>query len=343
MPPRRSGYRSSPDKDIVREHFDLPLLRAFSDNKGEKLKYFGMPGAECRDILSWRDVLREVVAVERSTLKLGSMENLLKKHFIEIKSSVHHGDVDDVILHGRGNRRTHGKQSSKRSVANGYDQNLDRWIWEFDIVYLDYFGPFLPQESDEFPAARGKRDLALRHLFEQERLDARGSWVLLLTVEGGQYPQDDLRLLERYVDSARPPSSNETLEVLDYLLTEDGTPERRVTRLLHAVMALFVSSAASSAKLMPRPNGTVSYSGASGQSMIHSAFLLEKDEGPFGNYVNPLPLLRAPILRPAAEGTSSYFSWDQEPCPGTTKESVQECLPFLDPASLKILLSELAA
>ncbi len=110
-----------------------------------------------------------------------------------------------------------------------------------------------------------------------------------------------------------------------------------------AAMALFVSSAASSAKLMPRPNGTVSYSGASGQSMIHSAFLLEKDEGPFGNYVNPLPLLRAPILRPAADGTSSYFSWDQEPCPGTTKESVQECLPFLDPASLKILLSELAA
>ena len=341
MLPRSSGYRSSPDKDIVREHFDLPLLRAFSDNKGKKLKYFGMPGAECRDILSWRDVLQEVVAVERSTRNLRPMENLLKRHFIEIKSSVHHGDVDDVILHGRGNRRTHGKQSSTRSVANGFDENLERWIWEFDIVYLDYFGPFLPQESDDFPAARGKRDLALRHLFEQERLDARGSWVLLLTVEGGQYPQDDLRLLERYVDSARPSSSNETLEVLDSLLIEDGTQERRVTRLLHAAMALFVSSAASSAKLMPRPNGTVSYSGSSGQSMIHSAFLLEKDEGPFGNYVNPLPLLRAPILRPAAGGTSWYFRWDQEPCPGTTKESVQECLPFLDPASLKILLSKL--
>ena len=176
MPLRSAGYMSSPDKDIVRDHFDLPLLRTFSDNKGGKLKYFGMPGAECRDILSWRDVLREVVAVERATRNLGPMENLLKKHFIEIKSSVHHGDVDDVILQGYGNRRQRGKQSTRPIVANGYDEHLGRRIWEFDIVYLDYFGPFLPQERDDFPEARGRRDLALRHLFEQERLDARGSW-----------------------------------------------------------------------------------------------------------------------------------------------------------------------
>ena len=141
--------------------------------------------------------------------------------------------------------------------------------------------------------------------------------------------------------SARLSSNTETSEVLDHLLNEDGTHERRVTRLLHGAMALFVSSAANSAKLVPRPSGTVSYSGGQGQSMIHSAFLLDKDEGPFGNFVNPLPLLRAPILRPVVGG-SSHFNWDQDPSPGTTRESVQDSLQFMDTVSLVRLQSALS-
>ena len=336
------GYTSSPDKNIVRDRFDLPLLRTFRDNKGENLKYFGMPGADCRDILSWRGVLQEIVAVERSWDNLSLMEKLLEKHFIEIRSSVHFGDVDKVILNGHGETRRHGGQSSRSPVANGYDQELDRWFWEFDIVYLDYFGPLLPRENNKFPEARGRRPLALRHLFGQERLDARGSWLLLLTVEGGKYKLDDLDVLERYINSARlPSSSSETSNVLDHLLADDVVPERRVTRLLHAAMALIVSSSAGSANLLPRPNATVSYSGFNGQSMVHSAFLLDKLDEPFGNYVDPLPLLRAPILRPITEG-SSHFTWDQEPPPGTTKEFVRTCLCFLDNGSLNSLLFRLS-
>ena len=217
-----------------------------------------------------------------------------------------------------------------------------RWFWEFDIVYLDYFGPLLPQESNKFPEARGIRPLALRHLFEQERLDARGSWLLLLTVEGGKYKLDDLDVLERYINSARlPSSSSETSNVLDHLLADDVVPERRVTRLLHAAMALIVSSSAGSANLAPRPSATVSYSGFNDQSMVHSAFLLDKLDEPFGNYVDPLPLLRAPILRPIVKG-ASHFMWDQEPPPGTTKEFVRTCLCFLDKGSLNSLLSRLS-
>ena len=339
---RHSGYGSSQEKDVVREYFDLPLLERFSSHKGTKLKYFGMPGAQCLDIGSWRNVLQEVTAVERHRRNLASMENRLNKHFAEIRSSAYHGDVDDIILAGHGNSRKIGGKAANIEVANDFDLTLDRRVWNFDVVYLDYFGPFLPQQSETYPEARARRDLALRHLFEQERLDARRSWVLLITVEGGQYPDNDAEHLFEFVETARRRANGDMLEALDFLLTPSVDCKGQATKLVHAAMAIFVASAAGNAKLLAKPGGTVSYLGSGGQEMVHSAFIFEQAPTFFGDFPDPLPLLRAPIIRPILVDRVPGFEWSNDPCPGTTKESVRNCLQFLDPGYLDPLLSGVA-
>ena len=342
MPPKYASYQSSPDKNVVRDHFDLRLLEKFSATKGTKLAYFGMPGEECLDIGSWRTVLREVAAVERYKNNLPELENRLRRRFRGINSYVYHGDVDDIILSGRGRRRTIGGKQARRLVANDFDVDLDCRVWSFDVVYLDYFGRFLPQLSEDYPNARRRRPRALRHLFDQERLDARGSWLLLLTVEGGQYPDEDIDHLTHYVDGARRRDDTELAQAIDFLLAADGPAGDPMIKLVHGTMGLFVSSAASHAQLVVRPVGTVSYSGSSGRLMVHCAFQLEQSAEFLGVFVDPLPLLRAPIIRPVVGAQAPRFEWAKDPCPGTTKESVRDCLDFLDADGLDLLLAGIA-
>ena len=255
---------------------------------------------------------------------------------------MYHGDVDDIILSGRGRRRTIGGKQARRLVANDFDVDLDCRVWSFDVVYLDYFGRFLPQLSEDYPNARRRRPRALRHLFDQERLDARGSWLLLLTVEGGQYPDEDIDHLTHYVDGARRRDDTELAQAIDFLLAADGPAGDPMIKLVHGTMGLFVSSAASHAQLVVRPVGTVSYSGSSGQLMVHCAFQLEQSAEFLGDFVDPLPLLRAPIIRPVVGAQAPRFEWAKDPCPGTTKESVRDCLDFLDADGLDLLLAGIA-
>ena len=340
MPPKYASYQSSAEKNAVREHFDLRLLEKFSATKGTKLAYFGMPGEECLDIGSWRPVLREVAAVERYKKNLHGMEKRLIRRFREISSYVYLGDVDDIILSGSGKKRMIGREEARTQVANVFDEDLDRHVWNFDVVYLDYFGPFLPHLREDYPNVRRRRPRALRHLFEQERIDARDSWLLLLTVEGGTYSDEDIDHLIHYVGGPRRRADCELAEAIDFLLASDDPAGDPTIKLVHGAMGLFVSSAASHAQLVVRPVGTVSYSGSSGKSMVHCAFRLEKSTDELlGDFVDPLPLLRAPIIRPVVGAQTPRFELAKDLCPGTKRESVRDCLDFLDADGLNLLLA----
>ena len=181
---KRAGYKSSPDKDMVRDHFDLPLLKKFSDAKDKKLRYFGLPGADCRDIQAWRDVISEVVAVERFSPNLDEMEIFLDKYLSEIRYHTHFGDVDDVILSDHGRERKVGGKRTLPRVGNLYDEALDRMVWGFDVVYLDYFGPLLPDFNFKHPDARPRRTDALLRLFEARAYRRTGLVVAVVDGRG---------------------------------------------------------------------------------------------------------------------------------------------------------------
>ena len=232
----RSGYRSSLEKDVIRDQFDLPLLRNFSQSIGDTLRYFGLPGEDCRDIMAWRPFIREVAAVERGRRNLERMESFFPKYLSDIAYQAHFGDIDDVILQGHGKLRRIGGKSTRPLVANLYDSDLDCQVWCFDIVYLDYFGPFLPEPSPQYPRARSRRPQALRRLFEQERIDGRNAWILLVTVESSDYSEDDLENLVDYLLGAKSGVSSDTQAVIDYLLEEEETQSDNVVKLVHGTL-----------------------------------------------------------------------------------------------------------
>ena len=341
MPPKITGYQSTPEKDAVRDHFDLPLLQAFSSDKGGKLAYFGLPGEECRDIHAWRDLLSEVAAVERKPSNLRKMREVLTQRFRALSPSVYHGDVDDIILSGEGKYRGPRAKRPKTEVANDFDWHLDRRVWKFDVVYLDYFGPLLPRGGGNFPHARRKRPKALRHLFRPERLDARESWLLLLTVAGGEETAEDAQKLIRCIERARRGNDFDLSEAVDFLLSSDCGADDPMVKLIHGSIGLFVSAIATPAGLVPHPRGTVSYLGYNNRMMVHCAFQMERADQLPATSGNPLPLLRAPIIKPVVEDQVTYFDWASDICPGTTRESVLDCLGFLGHGGVGPLMGSL--
>ena len=51
------AFADSINKRIVREGWDLPMLRRWSERTQRKLTYFGLPGPRILDLIAWREVL----------------------------------------------------------------------------------------------------------------------------------------------------------------------------------------------------------------------------------------------------------------------------------------------
>ena len=341
MPHGSSGYYSSPQKDIVRGQFDLPLLRHLYGKKQTKLRYFGLPGAECRDILEWEDVIGEVAAVEKDLHELERIERLLDVQYPEIRYEMHLGDIDISILRNKGRMRYVGGQPKQPLIANRYEPSLKYRVWSFDIVNLDYFGPLLPQTpNSQTNKARIRHD-ALFRLFDSDRNDAWQPWVLLVTVNGEKYRNTDLDSLRDYLASARQEANEETIDSLNFLLDQDCSREVQIARLIHGTAANIVATAAGPARLIVSPRATVSYRGANDRLMTHMSFEFEPTGQVLGHTVPRVPLLRAPIIQPTPALQPPWFELGDAVCPGVTSEFIGQCLEFLGEESLHHITSNL--
>ena len=118
MQRNRSGYYSSDEKDIIREHFDLPLLRTLHERKDGGLTYFGLPGAEARDIKAWQEIIKEVVAVDRNSNYLDDLEQVILAQLPNIAYSTHLGELDEIILRNMGDERLIDGESHRPEVGN---------------------------------------------------------------------------------------------------------------------------------------------------------------------------------------------------------------------------------
>ena len=324
------GYRSSKEKDIIRRYFDLPLLHQLHQRKREPLRYFGLPGSDALDIRTWKEVIGDVVAVERNSRSLQRLEDLFNTQMPEMVYTTHWGELDKVILTNKGKKRYIGGESYQPRVGNSYERSVGRYVWGFDVVYLDYFGPFLPNETSEgSPQARQRAD-ALRNLFAKERVDAWQPWILLVTVEAQIEDETTQALIEGYLRSVQNESSLEVCEAVEFLLSEAATPSEGAARLIHGAASLLVSDASTSANVKVQPRGTVLYRGAGKQYMVHLAFEFTPDLTPLGAASGRLPLLLAPILRPKALPAAPWVELLPEQSPGLTRDSAAVCLDFLE-------------
>ncbi len=331
--PQQQGYYSSDEKGAIRQYFDLALLQKLHQTTGSKLSYFGLPSETLKDLKTWEPILAYVAAVERNPKKYKKMERALIMQFPELRCTTHLGEVDKVILNNRGTPTGIGGQKYATPVSDHYVPDIPPQAWAFDVVNLDYFGSFLPSEIPEEPNRPRDRANALRKLFDIDRQDAFGKWALLITVEA-TLSNADIALLKAYLDSAKNGASGEVLTMIDYLLSAASNKAEEVTKLVHGVTALVVATAASNANLKVKPRGTILYSGAKGQPMVHLAYEFEPAQETLSTLV-PRPLvLSAPILKPKNPLTAPWFELLSTQPPSLTSEEIRNYLEFLEPSCL---------
>jgi hypothetical protein len=325
-------YGSSPGKTFIREKVDRRLLERLHQQRGEPLNYFGLPGAELLDIQCWKPYLGEVAAVERDRANLLAMDDVAKLNMTSLRFTPHHGDMDKVILNGHGWKWRRGGEPHRPLVGVSHPSHA-RPGWYFDVVNLDYFGPFLP---DGGQGARERAD-AIRKLFATERVDGWNRWVLLITVEADLITPAVSTQMRQYLQGIQDDASAQTVSLLEFLMQPVmGNQELVATRLIHAVAASLIARSASYVTSLPR--GTILYSGSNDQPMVHLAYEFTPADGPLPPPTPLDALLRSPLLR-VTSGTTPQLEFLSEQAPDLTGTNVREALVHLDGSTVDSLIS----
>lgn len=318
-------YYSSAQKDVVRSHFDQPLVTSIFERKGRALRYFGLPGAEAMDIAAWAPMLDFVSAVDFDLGKLLVLEKQLDTRYPEIRYRTHLGDADQVILKNGSWRPGRPRGTWQHAAMREHPEA--GFIWDFDIVYLDYFGKFLPYERGS--AKVQNRTRAIRHLFATDRQDAWQPWLLLITVEARLFGEEDKNHMRSFLRSCTEGASSELSRVLEFLTQEGLEANHEAARLVHGTAAYLVAMAASNAVVRVIPRGTVLYSGANNTPMLHLAYEILPTGELIARQVQPLPLLRCPILQVKNPVGDPWFELSQHQPEAQTPEEVKAYLEFL--------------
>ena len=311
-------YQSSRAKDLVREKYDLPLVQAAHRRKRGPIRYFGLPGVQALDLKSWGDLCEYVAAVEFCRGNFRRLQHVLSTEYGHLRPRAHLGDVDRVILTNK------GKGPSSRHVSNSYQRGVG-YIWDFDVVYLDYFGKFLPYERGG-RVVRNRAN-ALYRLFNDDRLDAHQPWLLILTVES-RYGRRDKHEMRQFLSEEKKEVSGETREVIDCLLGDGTSANEEAARLVHGTLSYIIGRAASSSGVRVTPKPTVTYTGWRGTPMLHFAYEMT----PGGRLLQPsstLSLLRSPLLRVRDDLAEPWFEMLPSQPPGQEKSDLQAALDFL--------------
>lgn len=324
-------YYSSDEKNVIRQYFDLPLLKVLRQKTGKDLRYFGLPGEEMLDIKLWSPLINFVHAVERRSKTLEKIEQALITRFPSINAECHLGEIDRVILEDRGKSRNVGGQRKRPRAHTFWCQETRGWAWDFNVINLDYFGPFLPPDIPGVIGRARDRANALRKLFELERQDAWRKWILLVTVEAELVSESDKVHLRNYLASLKTDSSDEVKNIIDFLLAPTPKVYEQVTRLVHGSSAILILIAANNAKLRIWPRGTILYRGAKNQPMIHLIYEFEPTGLPFSPAVSRELVLCTPLLKPKDPPQEPWFELLTEQPPGLSVDRIRACLGFLNP------------
>ena len=315
----RTPYYSSDDKNLVREKFDLPLVEAAARKKEGKIRYFGLPGEAALDLQCWGRHCDYVAAVEFSKEKFHTVKHVLRTQFGSIRHRAHLGDVDKVILRNKSGRPPTEFVSTTNLPEVGF-------IWDFDVIYLDYFGKFLPYERGS--AVVQNRANALRKLFAPDRQDGWQPWLLMLTVESRLFGADDKEQMRQFLSASKEEADEETQQAIDFLLDETVSTNEQAARLVHGTLSYILAVAAGNSDVRVCPKPTIRYRGANGTPMLHFAYEVVP-AGLLSGSHPALPLLRSPLLRVRDDHADPWFELLPSQPPGQTISNLRATLDFL--------------
>lgn len=316
----QTGYYSSDEKDVVREKYDLPLIEAAADKKKDgRLRYFGLPGVDALDLRCWGHLCEYVAAVEVFEDKFQTVKHVLRTQFGSVNHRAHLGDVDIVILRNKSGRPATEFVSTTNLQGAGY-------IWDFDVIYLDYFGKFLPY--DRGGATVRNRANALRRLFDRDRQDAWQPWLLMLTVESRLFGPNDKEQMRQFLLASKQGTDAETQQAIDFLLDDTVSVTEQAARLVHGTLGYIVTVAASNSDVQVSPKPTVMYRGSNNTPMLHFAYEVNP-AGLLSGSHPALPLITSPLLKVRDDRSEPWFELMPTQPPSQTESSLRATLDFL--------------
>ena len=100
-----SPFVDNPQKCVVREQWNTPLLRYLNTTYGVRYRYFGLPGVNLIDVNLWRDMIDHVVAFEppsKDGNPRAGIDNLRRNMRARgILGRAYWGSFEEVVILGR--------------------------------------------------------------------------------------------------------------------------------------------------------------------------------------------------------------------------------------------------
>ena len=278
--------------------------------------------------MCWGHLCEYVAAVEVFREQFQTVKHVLTTQFGSIKHRAHLGDVDEVILSNGSKDPPYTFVSTTQLPGTGF-------IWDFDVIYLDYYGKFLPYNRGG--AVVQKRARALRHLFASDRQNSWQPWLLILTIESDLYGSEDRQQMREFLYASMEGANEQTGKATDFLLEESEDTVEQGARLVHGTLSHIIAFAASNSDVLVSPRPTVLYKGWHNRPMLHFAYEITPAKLLSG-FHSALPLLRSPLLRVREDRAEPWFELLLSQPPGQTNASLRATLSFLDDKQIDRIL-----
>lgn len=321
------AFADSPNKQVVRNGWDLAILQRWSSSLGRGLTYFGLSGPRMLDLLAWKSVLeRRRDAVEelpkgkakrdKADEAAAQLQQNALRHGMADGLEVLRGDIGDIIIDGVD---AFGMRPQMSDL-----QPRERARFSYDLHNLDFDGGlgFIVKGTGEAP-----RVDAIKKLIERQK---GHSFVLMLTVNVRNTLGPNI---EDYLDRLNRHPAGELIEW--YRTRGNGEVDQR----LKAVIPIIVRAAAEMAGFVARCYPPITYVGHESARMVHFCFELTTEDKIFAgvSQQQDAQLLLLPML----EATNGLIRFAPVQHPACDKATYAADLSFLAPAHATGDLAEL--
>lgn len=266
-------FQDSINKQIVRCNWDKPILDIFKKKKQRNLSYFGMPGAEIKDLLDWRDLLSTISAVQivrDGKDKDDDLSTLRKMHLnVNVRKisnvQILRGAVEDIIINGYDMDDNFPNQHVTEDNKNVF--------FKYDLFNLDFVGGVGYKSGNQTKqgSSGGRRLESIRRLFERQK---KNSFVLLLTVNVRDTLGDEpMRYL---MEEAKRYEKQPVKDIVEWTIKLGG--EGNKDQRLKTWVPLFIKGLAETNMFYCHCYPPVVYEGHEHARMVHFVFTLDYEE-----------------------------------------------------------------
>lgn len=207
----------------IRDSFDIEDFRDREFNRA-KLKYFGLPSSELLDVLTWKDHISGITAIERDSDVLKDITKSLFTHKLESICELIQGDINEILR----------------------NENIQ----EHQLFNLDLYGGFVHKKKDgsastpEALKALIRRQAGFRqsflfistfHLRGSDKIEYN-DYIETIRKSLSSYPVDNLdENIDFHVSKGRPTNVYRLKVCLPFFVYLSGLPDFkfRLKRVYH--------------------------------------------------------------------------------------------------------------